>query len=239
MTRVADIMNRELFHFRPGDSLATAPRFLLALGITAAPVLDEDGVPLGVLSLRDCVLDVAADATVGERMTRPAVTVSAGTTVEAAARILGETQLRRLIAVDENGEAVGVISAVDIIRALVGLAPRRPFPTVDVATGLTWTDDTLLESDRIEVAPEGPGVFLLVDWTRGAPRVLWGEWTHDIRTRLLDLLSLPQDEAVLSRILAADRVWFRAAPLADTPARRRILEAVITHHVAGEAFVSR
>jgi len=241
MTRVGDIMNRELFQFRLDDDLAKAPRYLLAFGITAAPVLDAGGAPLGVLSLRDCFDEKPSATTVGERMTRPAVTVSASATVEATARILAEGQLQHLVVVDAAGKAAGMVSTVDVLRALVGLPPRHPdaFPHDDRATGLTWTDDTPLEIERVEVAPEGPGVLLLVDCRAGGPRVRWGEWTHELRTRLVDLISLPQKEAQLSAILDAGPICFRAALLRDGPARDAAVDAVIALHVAPAPFISR
>jgi hypothetical protein len=69
--------------------------------------------------------------------------------------------------------------------------------------------------------------------------VLWGEWTHELRTRLVDLLSLPQKEAALARILSTGPLWFRAASLPEGPARKKTVEAVIARHLGREAFVSR
>jgi CBS domain-containing protein len=54
-SRVREIMNRELFRVRPGDVPSDVLNGILALGITGAPVVDDAGRPLGMVSLRDLV----------------------------------------------------------------------------------------------------------------------------------------------------------------------------------------
>jgi CBS domain-containing protein len=242
MTHVADIMNTELFHLRPEDPLGEAPGYLVSMGITAAPVLGTRGAPIGVLSLRDCLVQSGA-ATVADRMTRPAVTVPADADVGTAARLLAERHLHHLVAVDGHGRAVGMVSAVDVLRAQLGLPPSHPesFPHYDADTGLTWTDEVPLDMERADFAPPGPGVLLLVDGRPDAPRrVLWGEWTHELRTRIIDLVSAPQREAALTRLLAErSPLWFRAASLPDGPERHGVVEQVIQKYLRGAPFVSR
>ena len=61
------------------------------------------------------------------RVSRPVLTVSADADVEQAARLLAETDFHHLVVVDASGRAVGMISAVDFLRALEGM-PRRSAP---------------------------------------------------------------------------------------------------------------
>ena len=119
--RVADIMNPKLLYIREGDRLSLAKPKILEFGITAVPVLDVDHRPVGVVSLRD--LEHAEP-----KMSAPALTVRASDAIPDAARALGESGVHHLVVVDDGGVAVGMVSAVDFVRALVGLPAQHPKP---------------------------------------------------------------------------------------------------------------
>ncbi len=123
-----------------------------------------------------------------------------------------------------------MVSALDIIRALVGVPARHPaaFPHLDIKTHITWTDDGLLNVNHLDLAPDGPGLLTLSYDAPGRPEtVVWVDSCNNVRTRLLDLLSLPQESAEL-------RVWlehrknlrFRAAAVSD-PTQREHLRDVL------------
>jgi CBS domain-containing protein len=227
---VKEIMNAELFSVRAGDTVESALDGILALQVTAAPVLDAHGRPLGVVSMRDLV---ATDArrTAGERMTAPAAVVLASARISDAARLLGETGYRHLVVVDEEARAVGIVSAVDLVRALVGLPVRHPatFPHLDRSTGLSWTDDEPLDADHVEAAPSGPGLLVLVHDGVGVPaRVVWVESSANVRTRLLDLIGLPQEDVALAYwLVCPGELRFRAAPVADTAAGAALADRLL------------
>jgi hypothetical protein len=215
---IGEIMNRELFHVREADDAASVRAGILGMGVTAAPVLDAAGRPVGVVSLRDLALAPEGDRA-SARMTSPPVVVRAGAAIADAARVLGETGLRHLVVVDDDGVALGMVSAVDVLRGMLGLPARHPaaFPHLDARTGLTWTDDARLQEAWVEVAPDGPGLLVLVhDAPLRPARVVWVEWTHNVRTRVLDVLSAPQPHPELTRWLErAEELFFRAASLPD------------------------
>jgi CBS domain-containing protein len=229
---VAEIMNRELFHLRRGDRVVDARNGILGLGITAAPVLDAAGRPLGVVSLRDLV-EAAPALSVEELMSSPAAVVRGAARIRDAARLLGETGYRRLVVVDEQGLAIGMVSAADLVRALVGLPARHPaaFPRLDLRTGLVWTDPAPLAESHVEVAPDGPALLVLLhDVPEQPARVVWAEWTHSARTRLLDWLSLPQESHELARWLARpEGLAFRAAAVSDPESAARIAGELRPH----------
>lgn len=116
---VADIMNAKLLYLREGDRLTLARSKILELGITAVPILDDAHRPVGVVSLRDLHRDPVVVST-------PVHTVPASTSVFDAARALGRLDVHHLVVVDARGVAVGMVSAVDIVRDLAGLEPRHP-----------------------------------------------------------------------------------------------------------------
>jgi CBS domain-containing protein len=226
--RVSEIMNRELFSVGREDTVDMALRAVLLLGITGAPVLDEDGKPLGLVSLRDLVADKPG-TTVGERMTRPAATVPADARIAAAARDLARTGYHRLIVVDDAGTAVGMVSSVDVIRGLIGLPAPHPasFPHLDRETGISWADDRALEMREIAAAPKGPGVLLLVHGSAGVPeRVVWAEATEDIRGRLVEMLTTAQP-GLLGSWLEHGGLRFRAAAVPEPAERGEALAAAL------------
>lgn len=227
---VREIMNPELFGVGPEVSVAFTREGILAMGITAAAVLDGNRRPLGVVSLRDLV-GAREGAPTSERMTSPAVVVRDDARIADAARLIAETSYRHLVVVDEAGRAVGMVSAVDVVRALAGLPSRHPaaFPHLDTKTGLVWTDDTALDKAHRGAAPEGPGLILLVHDAPGVPRrVVWAESAADVRARLRAMFTLPQESRELARWLEDPaRLRFRVGVSSDTAALGQgLVEAV-------------
>jgi len=221
---VHEVMNPELFQVAPTEPAARALDAILALGITSAPVVDSSNALVGVVSLRDLI--ARHGPTVGDRMTKPVITMSAHTSVEDAARTLSETDLHRLVVVDDDGAPIGIVAAVNLMRALIGLPARHPsaFPHVDPTVRLSWTDETVLDELHADIAPDGPGVLVLVHGGahhRETP--VWVEALLNVRTRVLELILVPQAHPTLSRLLEHDRdnMRFLAAVVRDAEARER------------------
>ncbi len=107
-------MNGELLSLAPGLSARQARDMLRSFGIGAAPVVDDSNHPIGVLSLRDLL---EADGTTSQRMSSPAVSVPSSMTLEGAARCLVARDIHHLIVVDAMGAAIGMLSALDVLRA--------------------------------------------------------------------------------------------------------------------------
>jgi CBS domain-containing protein len=232
---VDEVMNRELFSVRPTQRADQLLGFLLALGINGAPVVDVEGMPLGMVSMRE--LSPERDgSTASDRMTKPAVTVSGRALIEDAGRLLAERGLHEAVVVDDDGRAIGMISAVDVLCGLLGLPARHPgaFPHYDRVTGTAWTDDTPLEAARLQVAPDGPGVVVLIHGSPpGAPdAVVYAEACADVRARLIELVDRPPSTPALARALRSGGVRFRAASVRDPAKRGRVLEAVVGQAVA-------
>jgi len=232
--RVSEIMNPELFSVRKEEPVDMALGAILALGITGAPVLDDEGKPLGLVSLRDLV-GARPGATAGDRMTQPPATVSAEARIGVAARRVARTGYHRLIAVDDKGRAVGMVSSLDIVRGLMGLPAPHPasFPHLDRETGLSWTDELCLDGDHIAAAPEGPGVVVLLHGGPGLPeRAVWAESPEHVRRRLTEMLTVAQPGR-LAAWLDYDGIRFRAAS-APSPARRAEALAAALRRVAAD-----
>lgn len=120
-TTVADIMNAKLLYILEGDRLSLARGQILKFGVTAIPVLDDAHRPVGIVSLRDLVReDHLLEATT------PVLTVSSGASLEAGAHRLAELGVHHLVVVDDKGVAVGMVSALDFVRAFVGAPAHHP-----------------------------------------------------------------------------------------------------------------
>lgn len=134
---VRDVMNPQLLYVAEGDAADVVCAKLLRFGVTGAPVLDASYRPTGFVSLRD----IAADGT-SLRVSRPVVTTHDDTPVDDAARALAAADLRHLVVVDRGGRAVGVVSALDFVRALSKLPPRHPARfDVDCSSAAAFDDD--------------------------------------------------------------------------------------------------
>lgn len=118
---VADIMNPKLLYVRDGDTLSLARAQILRFGVTAVPVLDEDHRPVGMVSLRD----VDADGRV-THVSTPVKTVLDSASIEEGARTLADAEVHHLVVVDRRGIAVGIVSAVDFVRAFVARPVEHP-----------------------------------------------------------------------------------------------------------------
>jgi CBS-domain-containing membrane protein len=119
---VADIMNSKLLYISDGDRVSLARRHIIEFGITAVPVLDETHRPVGVVSLRD----LARPEGDTFEPSGTVATVKASASIDEGARQLAESNYHHLVVVDDKGVAVGMVSSLDFVRALVGLPPRHP-----------------------------------------------------------------------------------------------------------------
>lgn len=232
--QVHEIMNRELFTVRPSERADRVRSYLVALGIGAAPVLDDEHRPIGFVSLRD--IAKASESTPVDRvMTSPAICIAQHETIHAAAERMDERGHHHLVVVDEGGRAVGYVGALDVIRGLLGRAVPHPdaFPHYDPELGLTWSSETALELAAVtDVAPDGPGLFVLVRGVAGAPdRIVWSEATPNVKTRLIDILSIPRSAPPhVQTWVDRGELRFRAAAAPSTRALHEAVERVRRTH---------
>jgi CBS domain-containing protein len=213
---VAEIMNQEVYTVRTDESAGEVLGMILTLGITAAPVVDERNVLLGLVSLRNLARAGREDP-VGKHMTTPAATISGTTTVEQAGREMGQLSYHHLVVVDEQERVIGFVSSLDVIRGLVGLPASHPpaFPHQEPESGLSWTPTLTLDEPNISnYADEGPGMLVLTAVDR-PDEVLWAEASGNVAARLRAFLAgehnLP--EIVANRI-GTSELGFRAASFA-------------------------
>ena len=127
---VADFMAIDLFTLSPATDIRDAVDFLLDHAISGAPVVDEKGKLVGIISEKDCLKLLAKGAnhelpsgTVASFMTRDPRVIPPRMDIYFAAGLFLAQPFRRFPVVDE-GQLVGQISRRDILRAIQELMPR-------------------------------------------------------------------------------------------------------------------
>jgi CBS domain-containing protein len=121
---VRDYMDLEVATVTPDMEIFTAINFLISHHVTGAPVVDAQGVVVGILTERDCLRLLAlgdegdvAKGTVGDYMTKDPVTLRPDTNIYYAAGVFLSHSFRRLPIVD-GGRLVGAITRFDLVRAV-------------------------------------------------------------------------------------------------------------------------
>lgn len=133
LTQVAAVMTRQVITLSARSSVQEAWQLLAAKAIGQAPVVDEAGQLVGLLTRADLLkperLPSAAKQAVVWRalmlqnvkdiMSTPVPSVAADSDIRRVASVLLDTGLPGLPVVDESGQVTGFISRSDILRAVV------------------------------------------------------------------------------------------------------------------------
>lgn len=121
---VADIMATELFTVSPEMNIHEAIRILLDRRISGAPVVDANGVLVGMLSKKDCLKIVFSaqyhddrGGPVSEFMSAPVETLDADLDIVSAAQAFLDSHYRRF-PVLRDGRLVGQVSRYDVLKVL-------------------------------------------------------------------------------------------------------------------------
>jgi len=139
--RVAELMTPDVLTVTPETPLKDVAELLSARGISGAPVVDEAGRVLGVVSEADILAKErrppkqarlgrllghtepgdakAAARTAGEAMTAPALTIAPDRRVDAVAAVMLDRGVNRLPVVGRDGALVGIVTRADLVRAFV------------------------------------------------------------------------------------------------------------------------
>ncbi|WP_162340009.1 CBS domain-containing protein [Cyclobacterium salsum] len=123
---VSDFMSTNLVTFHPEDTIDHVIRVLTRKRISGAPVVDETGKLVGIISEGDCLKEIIKGqytntpkfpAAVEEHMTRDVITMPPDVTIFDAADRFLTLKIRRFPVV-KDGNLVGQISVSDVVRAM-------------------------------------------------------------------------------------------------------------------------
>jgi CBS domain-containing protein len=114
---IRDVMTPNPKTVEPGTSIKDAAKLIKTEEIGALPVV-EGGRLTGMITDRDIVIRAVAenklDATVGDIASKDVVSIDPEQSLEEAARLMAEHQIRRLPVVDAEGCCVGIIAQADL-----------------------------------------------------------------------------------------------------------------------------
>jgi CBS domain-containing protein len=136
---VSDVMTRHVHVSGPLAPLKSLVRLIDENRVSAIPIVDPQGVPIGIVSASDLLLKAgrhelkssgdllhlprrrqdsakAEGPLASEFMTSPVITIPLHATLRQAARLMQETNVRRLVVVDERGRIAGVVSRGDLLQ---------------------------------------------------------------------------------------------------------------------------
>ncbi len=215
---VESIMTRDVVSVAPGASIEHAAKLMVEHGISGLPVVDEAGSLVGMLSEGDLIMrqkprpemrwwqvffadaerlareyQKATGTTVEEVMTRALVCTRPDASLEAAAALLHEHNIRRLPVV-ADGRLVGIVSRADLIKALA-------HPS---ATSVARSDAQLVRD--MQAAMDGEPWLsnrnILIEASNGVLS-LWGMVESDAEKSALETMAraLPGSNGVDSHLL--------------------------------------
>ena len=122
---VRDIMTTGVVTVRPDTPYRTVAVMVRQHRVSGFPVTGDDGKVAGVVTETDLLALAAGrhhrghraghQATAGDLMTRPAVTIGPDDLVRTAARLMQSHRIQRLPVVDGDGRLEGIVSRSDIL----------------------------------------------------------------------------------------------------------------------------
>jgi len=139
---VADVMTARVHVAGPLTPFKLLVRLIQENRVSAIPIVDPNGIPVGIVSETDLLLKerrhefetepdllhlrrrqrerAKADGQVAsDLMTTPPITVTSTTDLKLAARLMQVRNVRRLIVVDERGRIAGVVSRSDLLQVFL------------------------------------------------------------------------------------------------------------------------
>jgi len=132
-TEAHQIMVRRLHIARPEQRVREVASMLLKHKISGAPVVNEEGVLVGVISEKDCIKALlhavhhgVPFSLVRDVMTTKLITITEQTHIMTMADLFTNHPIRRLPVVREGGKLVGQVSRRDVLRSANDLFARAP-----------------------------------------------------------------------------------------------------------------
>ena len=138
---VSDVMTTRVHVTGPLAPFKFLVRLIEENRVSAIPIVDEQGVPIGIVSESDLLIKErrrelssddllhfqkrrqerakAAGSVAWEIMTSPVITVAFDTSLSQAARLMQERDVRRLVVVDVRGRIAGIVSRSDLLQVFL------------------------------------------------------------------------------------------------------------------------
>ena len=121
---VRDIYHKGVIFCKPDTPLQEVIRVMADTDVGAIIVAEGEGTrPLGVVSHTDAIARYGDDLSqikASDAMTGDVITIVEDESVAEAARRMLDSHIHRLLVVDEDGTALGILSTTDVVRDMRG-----------------------------------------------------------------------------------------------------------------------
>jgi CBS domain-containing protein len=133
---VSDFMTKKVKIIAENETMREACKLMYQHNIGSIVIIKEGEISgnttkkeiaVGIVTERDVARMIGfsakffADMPVSEVMNKPLITVNPYTSVKDAVALMEQRDIRRLPVVDEKGQMVGIITAKDILRAVMNI----------------------------------------------------------------------------------------------------------------------
>lgn len=127
MQQIREVMNTDVQTINPNATLEEAAQEMQDGDFGSMPVVEDDSL-LGVITDRDIAIRAVAegkgpDTPVRDVMSEGVVCVNQNDSVEDAAQVMSDYQIRRLPVVDDNNRLVGIVSLGDFAVESSDISP--------------------------------------------------------------------------------------------------------------------
>jgi len=197
-----DVMTTSVATIRQDATVREAAKMMIGRGVSALPVLDQNGQLVGIISEGDLVRraelgtdqarswwlrlmsgeGAAADYVKTHRprvrdvMTRPVISVTEATPIEKIALLLEKHRIKR-VSVIRSGQPVGIVSRADLVRRLAIAPPAKR---------LSLSDDRSLKRRMLKRVREcGVDASYVNVTVSGGTLHLWGGIRSDAERQAL------------------------------------------------------
>ena len=159
--RADELVIRDVVTASPGQTVREVDEMMDREGVSGAPVVDEDGTVLGIISGTDIrpYLEVSDRDEVREAMTSEVITAPEGVTAREALELMYEHKIERVPIVDEDDRLVGLVTMQGILaRRAYDAAARDDDGSLRVGVAVGP-----FEADRAQAADEAGADVLFID----------------------------------------------------------------------------
>lgn len=129
--KVEELMTKSVITAQPHHSVEHVRNMLENNSISAVPVVDSDGHPIGIVSSTDLVQDLKPGAPINQIMTEKVYTVPQYDDTSVAARVMRNHNIHRVVVTHEQS-VVGMLSAFDLLKLVEShryVAKNAPTPS--------------------------------------------------------------------------------------------------------------
>jgi CBS domain-containing protein len=125
----SDVMIKDVITVRESTPLKEVARLFSERKITGAPVVDEQGKLVGVISETDIIrkttsIGAWSPSLTGQIMTKPVVTVAPTDTLQRVCELMFNRRIHRVVVAEES-KIVGIITTMDILRSIASETKKK------------------------------------------------------------------------------------------------------------------